>query len=38
MKLDDHPQFKTEGKGSNPNKRYIGDPIVTSKKIFYSNW
>ena len=34
MKLDDHPQFKTEGKGSNPNKRYIGDPIVTSKKSF----
>ena len=34
MKLDDHPQFKTEGKGSNPNKRYIGDPIVTSKKQF----
>ena len=34
MKLDDHPQFKTEGKGSNPNKRYLGDPIVTSKKSF----
>ena len=34
MKLDDHPQFKTEGKGSNPNKRYIGDPNVTSKKQF----
>jgi len=34
MKLDDHPQFKTEGKGSNPNKRYIGDPVVTSKKSF----
>ena len=26
--------FKTEGKGSNPNKRYIGDPNVTSKKQF----
>ena len=24
----------TEGKGSNPNKRYLGDPIVTSKKSF----
>ena len=34
MKLDDHPQFKSEGKGSNPNKRYIGDPVVTSKKSF----
>ena len=34
MKLDDHPQFQPEGKGSDPNKRYIGDPIVTSKKSF----
>ena len=33
-KANPKPDVTTEGKGSNPNKRYIGDPIVTSKKSF----
>ena len=33
-KANPKPDVTTEGKGSNPNKRYLGDPIVTSKKSF----
>ena len=33
-KANPKPDVTTEGKGSNPNKRYIGDPNVTSKKQF----
>ena len=33
-KANPKPDVTNEGKGSNPNKRYIGDPVVTSKKSF----